>query len=122
MKFAIDPVYGCHRWLGAFDRDGYPVIWSGRRPRSATRDAYETEVGPIPADRYLDHLCRNRACVNVAHLEPVTQSENELRKSYRYRVKRVSCPRGHALSLYGIMTPDGGRVCRQCHRDQHGNI
>jgi hypothetical protein len=42
----------------------------------AHRFAYELLVGPIPEGLVIDHLCRNRRCVNPAHLEPVTAEEN----------------------------------------------
>lgn len=69
--------FGCWLWLGSKDPRGYGVCY--RAPgRSTTvhRDAYEHLVGPIPEGLTLDHLCRTRACVNPAHLEPVTLLEN----------------------------------------------
>lgn len=42
----------------------------------AHRYSYEMLTGPIPDGLVIDHLCRNRACVNPAHMEPVTSREN----------------------------------------------
>jgi hypothetical protein len=74
---------GCWEWLAAKERTGYGtffcrhVIGRGTAiPERAHRVAYELLVGPIQAGLTLDHLCRNRGCVNPAHLEPVTRGEN----------------------------------------------
>lgn len=119
--WTVDPVFGCWLWTGALDkRHGYPLVWRGRRPSSAQRLVYEDAIGPVAAGLELDHLCRRRLCVAPHHSEPVTRAENELRKSWAYRARRARCPRNHDLRLHAIITPEGGRVCRQCNRDQQG--
>jgi hypothetical protein len=68
---------GCWEWTGAMSRaTGYGKATMNGRSDGAHRIMYELIVGPIPTGLDLDHLCRNRICVNPAHLEPVTRSEN----------------------------------------------
>jgi len=75
---------------------------------------YEREFGTIGKNLMLDHVCRRRNCVNPMHLDPVTQSVNERRKSWRTRTKRDKCRFGHDLKKHGRLTPEGGKVCRLC--------
>ena len=71
---------GCWEWIGLKQpSDSYlrPDNGYGRwRGRAAHRVMYEMLVGPIPEGMELDHLCRFKACVNPAHLQPVTHAEN----------------------------------------------
>ena len=118
FKWYVDPVFACWLWTGRTDkRDGRAIVWRGKAPIVAYRVVYELERGPIADGLVLDHLCRRPHCVAPHHLEPVTQRENLLRKSWRYRAKRTKCPQGHDLKLNGIVTPEGGRVCRLCNRE-----
>lgn len=69
---------GCWVWQDSV-RSRYGFLLVDGRKQMAHRVGYELLVGPIPEGMQLDHLCRNRTCVNPAHLEPVTQQENILR-------------------------------------------
>src|SRR3990167_5623746 len=86
----------CWLWKGA-DTQGYGHFKTKGKYLLAHRFAYETIVGLIPAGLTLDHLCRQRACVNPLHLEPVTRGENVLRgigRSAR-NARKTHCIRGH---------------------------
>lgn len=74
---------GCWLWRHPSE-NGYGRIRVNRKTMWAHRIGYELLVGPIPPELELDHLCRVPACVNPAHLEPVTHREN-LRRGARHR-------------------------------------
>jgi hypothetical protein len=74
---------GCWSWVGSIHSEGYGQLGH----RLAHRLVYELLVEPIPDALVLDHLCRNRACVNPSHLEVVTLAEN-VRRGAEHRRKR----------------------------------
>jgi hypothetical protein len=69
----------CVFWTGHITRNGYGQAGHRGRVHYAHRLVYETFVGPIPPGLHIDHICKRRSCVNPAHLEPVTQAENNRR-------------------------------------------
>lgn len=115
-KVSEDAATGCWEWTGARIRGGYGKFFLRKEPRPdggrktiltpAHRWAYEHLVGAIPDGLEIDHLCRNRGCVNPWHLEPVTHAENGWRK-----------PRGGVCGNGHPFTPDntGWRI-----RNKHG--
>lgn len=113
----------CMEWPTAPDKDGYRRIYPGGRgsvPQMAHRYVYEMLRGAIPDGFTLDHLCRNRACVEVTHLEPVTARENTARGNSPTAVnaRKTHCTQGHPLED-GNLVPrkDGNRRCLTCHRE-----
>ena len=107
---------GCWLWTGHKYPRGYGQFHSRRRVVYAHRFAYEYFVGPIPSGLVLDHLCRNRACVNPQHLEPVSHTENVRRGE---AVKAV-CKAGHTYDANNTyLDVNGWKHCRTCDRERH---
>ena len=108
----------CWLWTGHL-RSGYGRFEVDRKLVSVHRFSYELVYGPIPSGLQLDHLCRVQNCVNPAHLEPVTQYENNMRSNSPAAIhaRKTHCPRGHAFSLHGFVNTKGSRECVICRRD-----
>lgn len=111
----VDKTFDCWNWTGSLQSSGYGCwTFNGKRVL-AHRVAYERLVGPIPAGLQIDHLCRNKVCVNPDHLEPVTAAVNMSRTP---QALATHCHKGHPLSGSNLgRTGKGSRRCMQCNRD-----
>lgn len=86
----------------------------------AHRFTYELIAGEISDGLTIDHLCRNRCCVNPDHMQPVTQAENLLRGDgfVGVNARKTRCVNGHEFTDENTyVRPNGRRVCRACHRE-----
>ncbi|MGN6200489.1 HNH endonuclease [Humibacter sp.] len=113
----------CWEWNLKLNRDGYGHGRFAGKGMSAYRASYLSFVGPVPRGLHLDHLCNNRACVNPAHLDPVTRVVNSKRAVERDRLngtghwaQREMCSKGlHAMTDDNVYLRDmGGRTKRLC--------
>ena len=113
----------CLIWQGCTMKNGYGTVsWNGRR-WLVHRAVWTETNGQIPDGLTIDHLCRNRACVNVAHMEVVTPGENArrgggLEKAHASYRARTHCPQGHEYTPENTMLNNGARACRECGRQR----
>lgn len=109
----IDATGDCWEWIGSHDARGYGLLWLDGRHQKAHRLVYAALVGDIP-EQSLDHLCRNRTCVNPDHLEPVSLVVNTLR-GYGMAMRNArsrTCRQGHPFDT--LRDHGTGRLARSC--------
>ena len=129
IKVRIQKTDHCWVWIGAKDVYGYGSLKIDGKQKKAHRVLYKLHKGDLKDELTIDHLCRNRACVNPEHLEAVTLEENKRRGNSpaALNARKTHCPKGHPYSKentktyvrwYGI-----SRHCLTCNkeRDQSRN-
>lgn len=118
-KVFMVPESTCWFWTGYHDRDGYAMSSINDVPLAAYRMAYKLFVGELTKGMCLDHICRQRGCVNPKHMEEVTSKENTRRSPIApaaINAQKTHCPRGHELTEGNIVTSMKGRNCLICNR------
>ena len=114
-------VNDCIEFTGSTQTGGYGQMGVSGKVYLTHRLAYEWFVGPIPSGLELDHICKNKRCMNVDHLEPVTHSENLIRRGLKgkrlNKPERTHCRRGHELTPENTYVRSNGlRFCQTCRK------
>ena len=120
------PTSDCVIWGGSYDGKGYGKIMYKLKWWRAHRLTYTMINGDIPEGKVLDHLCRNKGCVNPSHLEPVTQRVNihrgvGIEGSPSNNSQKTHCKRGHEFTpentyIYVRNEHETQRRCNECRR------
>lgn len=117
----VDKTEGCWNWTACLSDRGYGLFRRTEYGTRAHRIAWSLLRGPIPEGAVIDHLCRNRRCVNPDHLEPVGVRVNTLRSPLAItaiNAAKTHCIRGHEFTSENTYLPPRGagryRDCRKC--------
>ena len=114
-KFSVDPS-GCWLWSATITGKGSGQVQFEGKRQKAHRVLYQILRGPIPEGLTLDHLCRNRACVNPWHCEAVPLGVNLLRGIgfAAINAAKTHCKKGHEFTPQNTYRSKVGRECRIC--------
>jgi 5-methylcytosine-specific restriction endonuclease McrA len=113
---------GCWIWTARTLPNGYGMLNRKKKSHYAHRFSYVLHGREIPAGTELDHLCRNRGCVNPDHLEPVTRHINIMRgdgprTTSQRMAARTHCQNGHPYADGYYLTKHGWKRCKTCGRE-----
>ncbi len=121
ISLQIKPSGSCLLFTGSKNQGGYGHVSIGGNVFMVHRVIWEYLRGKIPDGKEIDHLCKNRSCINVNHLEPVTRRENILRSNAPSGIKsrQTLCKYGHDLmdptnTIIMIRNGNPNRHCRLC--------
>lgn len=114
----------CWPWTGALNAKGYGRRNHRGRLRLAHGVAFELSGREVPDGFTIDHLCRNRSCVNPGHLEAVPHRVNLLRGNTvaARSAAATHCPSGHPYDVENTARRRGERICRECERIRNAKV
>jgi hypothetical protein len=112
-RWDVDEDSGCWVWRGCTNPDGYGLITFEGRQTTVHRVSYILHVGDIPPGKELDHICKNRRCLNPAHLEAVVHRENVMRGGSAIRSE--FCKKGHRFDGYDKKR--NRQYCKTCKNE-----
>lgn len=115
------PESTCWYWASVHDKDGYALLTLAHGDlRKVHRLVKELQTGEtIPRGMHVDHLCRERGCINPLHLEVVTCAENQRRGLQGImRKHKTHCNHGHEYTPENTRKQKVGTACKQCERDR----
>jgi len=123
-KYVPDPNSGCWLWIGSLNQAGYGQLQVNGRKELAHRFSVNEFQGKQIGSNTVDHLCKNKICVNPNHLEVVTFQENLLRSNGMAAVNqaKTTCDKGHPLDgLRACKTTISGmtRYCKTCANERN---
>lgn len=112
---------GCWDWLSSLSIGGYGrLAYKAMGVNYAHRFSWLIHGNKIPSGLQIDHLCRNRKCVNPDHMEVVSSRENTIRGENfcALQVRQTHCKWGHPFDQSNtyINPFNGERHCRECAR------
>jgi hypothetical protein len=111
----------CLVFSGVKNDNGYGFVSVCGKMVRVHRYVWEKANGKIPEGMVVDHLCRNRACCNIAHLRIVTSRQNTLENSKglaAVNAAKTHCPQGHEYSKENTYLLGRHRICRICKRER----
>ncbi len=116
----------CWNWTASLDHKGYGRFKLDGKARRAHRVSYELLIGKIPDGLTVDHLCKNRNCVNPNHFELVSLEENSRRgvlKLAEKKLEKTHCKNGHEYNKENTyIDKNGWRNCRVCRRKRRVSL
>ena len=127
-KVRHDP-NGCWTWTSIVKTEGYPYFTFGMQAFRAHRLSYMWATPGATFENMeglqIDHLCRNRLCVNPEHLELVTAKENTLRGTglQSANAQKTHCAQGHPFDdvntslVWNNRDRAYQRRCKACSRE-----
>lgn len=117
-KIKVNQNNNCWEWQGAL-QSGYGFLAQDKVSHRVHRVSYKIFKGSLIKGMVIDHICRNKSCVNPDHLRQVDQHTNTFENSENIMAKnkqKTHCKRGHEFTIENTTKEKTGRSCRECRK------